>query len=348
MDLAAKRNEIRRSLLRWYGKNRRDLPWRRTRDPYAIWIAETMLQQTQVKTVLPYYRRFMSAFPTLRTLDRAPKDRVLALWSGLGYYRRAENLKKAARIIREEYAGEFPQDFETLCTLPGIGAYTAGALMSIAFNQPYPALDGNARRVLARLFNVRRESDLNGLGHSLVSRARPGDFNQALMDLGATICLARDPSCLRCPVTRYCRARRSGDFDLRQLSKARQKIKNIEWPLALIVKNGRILLRRRSEGALLGGLWEVPGGQKKPDESSEAALARHLNGLGEPVEPLSLIDELRHHITHHKIKAPLFTCPDARRVHLPGSNWRWVPLSSLRRYPLSSLSLKAIRLLKQQ
>lgn len=348
MALNSKLTGICRELLRWYDQNRRDLPWRRTRDPYAIWIAETMLQQTRVATALPYYRRFVKAFPTLTALDQAPKNKVLALWSGLGYYRRAENLKAAARKIAQEHGGRIPRNFQTLRDLPGIGAYTAGALMSIAYHQPYPALDGNARRVLARIFNVRRETDLRELGHLLVSRSRPGEFNQGLMDLGAAICLARDPSCGRCPVARFCLARRSGNFHRPSVTKARQRVRNVEWPLALIVNNGRILLRRRPEGVLLAGLWEVPGGKKKKGESSEATLARHLNGLGEQVQPLSFVENLRHHITRYKIRAPLFACPDATKVRLPDSRWRWVPLSSLRHYPLSSLSLKAIRLLKQQ
>jgi len=153
-------NQIRRRLLSWYGKNRRDLPWRRTRNPYAIWIAETMLQQTQVKSVLPYYRRFLRAFPTTRKLDRASKEEVLALWSGLGYYRWAENLKKAARIIMREHRGKLPREFDLILALPGIGPYTAAAVMSIAFNQAYPALDTNARRVLRRAFNSQKEKEL--------------------------------------------------------------------------------------------------------------------------------------------------------------------------------------------
>ncbi|MGH7829403.1 MAG: A/G-specific adenine glycosylase [Candidatus Binatia bacterium] len=348
MPPTSKLKRIRRSLLHWYDHKQRDLPWRRTRNPYAIWIAETMLQQTRVTTVLPYYRSFMKTFPTLRALDRAPKNSVLALWSGLGYYRRAENIKAAARKIRREHGGRIPQDFRTLCTLPGIGAYTAGALLSIAFNRPYPALDGNARRVLGRLFQIKSAGELRRVAGSLMSRSRPGEFNQALMDLGATTCLAGDPNCRICPVTRFCAARRSGDFHRHSSAKARPQVKNVEWPLALIVKNNRILLRRRPEGGLLGGLWEVPGGQKKRGESSEATLARHLNGLAGQLESLSFLDELRHHITDHRIRAPLFIYPDTKKIRLRGPTWRWVPLSSLQRYPLSSLSLKAIRLLRHR
>jgi len=335
---------IRRKLLGWYTRNRRDLPWRRTRDPYAIWIAETMLQQTQVKTVLPYYARFMGAFPNIESLDRASEEKVLALWSGLGYYRRAENLKKAARKILRNHRGKLPQEFSALCTLPGIGSYTAGALMSIAFNQPFPALDGNARRLLTRIFNVKNEKDLNSIAKQLVSPSHPGHFNQAVMDLGSTICLARNPRCPSCPLTRFCAAKKSARFDYRRPSAKRQII-DIDWPVALIEKDGKILLHRRPRGGLLGGLWELPGGERKKRESLKAALSRHLNGLGKQVKVHSRIGEIRHSITHHKIRAPLFTfvLSNHKKPRLPRGNWRWFSPSALGRYPLSSLSLKAIK-----
>lgn len=337
---------IRRKLLRWYDRHRRDLPWRRTRDPYAIWIAETMLQQTQVKTVVPYYRRFLRALPTIAALDRASKKAVLALWSGLGYYRRAENLKKAARKVMREHGRKVPQEFDSLRALPGVGPYTAGAIISIAFNQPYAALDGNARRFLTRLFNVERERDLSEIGQRFVLNSRPGRWNQALMELGATICTARDPSCPRCPLQELCAARRSGNFRLERSPSARRKTRKVEWPLAAIVKKGKILLRLRPPGEILGGLWEVPGGAREKGETIRAALLRHLDGLGKAVRPGPCIGEIRHSITHHRIRAPLFAFvyPEHNKIHLPDSHWRWLALSSLRRYPLSSLSLKAISL----
>ncbi|MCZ6562494.1 MAG: A/G-specific adenine glycosylase [Deltaproteobacteria bacterium] len=344
MNPASKINQIRRRLLRWYDKNRRALPWRDTQDPYAIWVIETMLQQTQVKTALPYYLRFLTAFPTISSLDRAPLDRVLALWSGLGYYRRAQNLKKAARKIMREHKGKLPQDYHALLTLPGVGPYTAGAVMSIAFNQPFPALDGNTRRVLARSFNTNREKDLQEIDKRLVSPSRPGDFNQALMELGATICHFRDPTCPACPLASTCIAKSSGIFPS-QIGPARgRKVKNIEWPLALIQNNGKILLHRRDQNGLLEGLWEIPGGERKARETVKATLARHLKGLGQRARPVFEIGEIRHSITYRRIRASLFFFPGYRISHLPNPDWRWVAISSLRRYPLSSLSLKAIKL----
>lgn len=337
---------IRQKVLRWYDRHRRDLPWRRTRDPYAIWIAETMLQQTQVKTVVPYYRRFLRALPTTAALDHASKKAVLALWSGLGYYRRAENLKKAVREVMGEHGGKIPREFGALRALPGVGPYTAGAIMSIAFNQPYAALDGNARRFLRRLFNVERERDLREIDQRFVSSSRPGRWNQALMELGATICTARDPSCSCCPVAEFCAARRLGNLQRERSPSARRKTRKVQWPLAAIVKKEKILLRLRPPGGILAGLWELPGGAREKGETVRAALLRHLDGLGKAVRPGPCIGEIRHSITHRRIRAPLFAflCSEKNRIHLPDPRWRWFSLSSLHQYPLSSLSRKAISL----
>ncbi len=343
-------NQIRRKLMAWFEMSRRDLPWRRTKDPYAIWVAETMLQQTQVKTVLPYYRRFMRTVPTIASLDHAPTEKILALWSGLGYYRRARQLKEAARLIVRRHGGKIPPDFAALSALPGVGPYTAGALASIAFDQRYPALDGNARRVLARLFGVTRERDLLELGARLVPRSRPGHFNQALMELGATLCLTKKPRCAQCPVARHCAALKGAGFEAKP-APPKRKVESVEWPLIVLERQGKILLRRRPRGGLLEGLWEIPGGERKKTETTEAALLRHLDGLAEKGHVFSRIGEIRHTITHRRIRAPLFfsSCSDKEKktpVSRPG--WRWVSLSSLRRYPLSSLTLKAVRMVARQ
>jgi len=339
----SKTRQIRRSLLRWYDKTRRDLPWRHTHDPYSIWIAETMLQQTQVKTVLPYYNRFLSAYPTLKSLDRAPKVKVLALWSGLGYYRRAENLKKAARTVARKHAGRLPQDIQTLLQLPGIGLYTAGALMSIAFNRPYPALDGNSRRVLSRLYNLTKERELNETAKRLVSNSRPGHWNQALMELGAQVCVTNNPTCPSCPLTLLCRASHTGQFRSLQRTTLR-KPEAVTWPLMIIEKNGRILLHRRAQGGLLGGTWEVPGGQIKGRENAKAALTRHLSCIGQQRYSSSKVGEIHHSITHHRIRSPVFIHSGSQGIRLPDSSWRWIPMGSIHRYPVSSLTIKAVRL----
>ncbi|MBI4522480.1 MAG: A/G-specific adenine glycosylase [Deltaproteobacteria bacterium] len=337
---------IRRRLLRWYDKTGRDLPWRKTRDPYAIWVSETMLQQTQVKTVLPYYRRFLKAVPGIQALDRAPKRKILALWSGLGYYRRAADLKTAARVIVKRYDGKIPVDFDALRKLPGIGSYTAGAIMSIAFNRPYPALDGNSRRVLARLSGVSQDKDLRDVAVRLVSPSRPGHFNQALMDLGATICLPREPKCSSCPVSLHCAAFKSPAFPMTMRSRASSKLRPVQWPLLAVMNGRKVLLRRRPAGALLDSLWEIPGGEKKRGQSVIASLSCHVGDLLEKIGGAAFVGEIRHAITYRDIRAPVFflAVKDEKKIHLPDRQWRWVSLSSLHRYPLSSLSLKAVKL----
>jgi A/G-specific adenine glycosylase len=334
---------IRRRLLRWYDRHKRDLPWRKTRDPYALWIAETMLQQTQVNTVVPYYRNFLKALPSLRALDHAPREKVLALWSGLGYYRRAENLKRAARIIARKHQGSMPQEFNALRALPGIGDYTAGALASIAFNQPHPALDANARRVLRRLFHAPKETELNELARKLISRSRPGEFNQALMDLGSQVCLARQPDCFACPCHRLCQAHLSGSYHLHDRRSATQSVEII-WPLAIILRNGRILLRRRANEGLLAGLWELPGGERMRDEAPRHALQRQLGSVKGVLKMGRPVGEVRHSITRYKIRSPIFVFSMPTGVFAPGAGWRWVTPASLNRYPLSSLSTKAVKL----
>jgi A/G-specific adenine glycosylase len=335
---------MRARLLRWYRRNRRDLPWRRTGDPYAIWISETMLQQTQVKTVIPYYHRFLNALPTVARLDRASTERVLALWSGLGYYRRAVALKEAARKLMRDYGGRFPADLGALRSLPGVGLYTAGALMSIAFNLPYPAVDGNARRVLQRLFGVRDEKAIRGIAERLVSASPPREWNQALMELGARVCLPREPDCPRCPVAGLCALRKSGARKP-ETDRARRKSERVDWILALIQrKDGKLLLHRQSEGALLSGLWGIPGGERKKGESLNAALSRHLAPLEAPIKAEALVGEIRHAITYRRIRACLYRCAVSKRLRPPDRDWSWVEPRSLRRRPVSALSLKAMSL----
>ena len=335
---------IRRELLRWYDHNRRDLPWRRTTDPYAIWISEIMLQQTQVTTVVPYYERFLKRFPTIAALARAPLRGVLTVWSGLGYYQRAENLKKCARRLLVDHRGQLPADYDKLMSLPGIGRYTAGALMSIAFGQPYCALDGNARRVLERIFNCANQTELDATARRLVPQTRPGHFNQAIMDLGATLCIPKNPRCRECPVAVHCSAVKSHAPKLAGLKM--RAIKDVTWPLAIVRHGGKLLLRRRSATGMLAGLWEFPGGAVE-NQTIRAALKHHLGELNGGWRGNRRIGELRHTITDKRIRAPIFLIdlpPDAN-LRLANSNWRWVAPSSLRHYPVSSMTLKAAKIL---
>jgi A/G-specific adenine glycosylase len=337
---------IRLRLLRWYDKNKRDLPWRKTKDPYAIWVAETMLQQTQVKTVILYYDRFLRVFPTVRALARAPQQQVLRVWSGLGYYRRAENLNRAARRLVRRHEGRIPRLYDELRSLPGIGNYTAGAVLSIAFQQRYPALDGNARRVLSRLFNLTDDKELHARAIQLISPSRPGDFNQSLMELGATLCTPRAPNCAACPVTLACAARPRIHLRAHATSRRESVLRNVTWPLAIVRRQGKILLRHRSTKGLLAHLWELPGGEVAPRGRPKTALRRQLGDLSADLSRPRWIGEFRHSITYRRIRAPIYLfdyCP-AGKIHLPARRWRWTRRSELGNYPTSSMTRKALRL----
>ena len=334
---------LRRRLLNWYRRNRRDLPWRRSRDPYAIWISETMLQQTQVKTVLPYYARFVAAFPTLQTLASAPLPRVLGLWSGLGYYRRAENLHKAARRIVAQHGGTLPRDYDLLRALPGIGAYTAGALLSIAFDEKYPAVDGNVRRVFNRLFHTNGEAAVRKIAGKLAQTSQPGNLNQALMELGATVCTPKEPRCGDCPVTSHCRSRdRLGQRQSAQ-QRPRVNFRDVTWPLAIVNYHGKILLRRRQADGLLAKLWELPGVEIAPMAKPEAAIRKELKPLAVAGPPPTRLGELRHSITNRRIHAPVLLYRWPLTKSLP-AGWRWILPSQLHRYATSSMTSKAVKL----
>ncbi|MCH2104502.1 MAG: A/G-specific adenine glycosylase [Planctomycetes bacterium] len=294
------------ALLSWYDANKRDLPWRRSDDPYAVWISESMLQQTRVETVIPYFRRFMERFPTVGSLAEADVDEVLARWSGLGYYSRARRLHAAAAQLLELHEGEFPRDRAAAEALPGVGAYTAGAVLSIAYDLEEPLIDGNVQRVLARWFHVeglvsraatRRE--LEGLAEALVRGVGdPASWNQALMELGATICLPREPRCGGCPVEAFCEARAQGAEHAVPVLPRRPAPIDVELELFLVEEGGRVLLQRRGTGDRMAGLWELPtrelaSGTPRlfPAELELTLLAREELG------------ELRHTITRHKITA---------------------------------------------
>ena len=338
---------IRRRLLRWYEKNKRDLPWRRTSDPYAIWISETMLQQTQVKTVIPYYENFLRTFPTIAALDHAPLSRVLRAWAGLGYYRRAENLKKSASILVQRNGGTMPSDYEKLRALPGIGDYTAGAILSIAFQERYPAVDSNARRVLGRVLNLAEAQALRLAAEQLVPKLNPGNFNQAVMELGATICLPAQPLCQLCPVSFHCRSHRANGSARNATPRKKLNFANVTWPLAIVRRGKKILLRRRAKTGLLAGMWEIPGGEKPARAKVRATLQRELQEIGTFSTSPRGIGEFRHSITYRRIRAPVYLV-DLRAdemIDLPPTRWRWVIPSALQRYPVSSMTLKAAQVL---
>lgn len=334
--------KLRRALVRWYDKNARPLPWREARDPYAIWVSEIMLQQTQVAAVIPYYRRFMRAFPTVHSLARARFETVARLWAGLGYYRRARNLQDAAREIVKRFDGNFPRSYEDARTLPGVGPYTACAVLSMAYQLPLPALDGNVARVIARLngwhgnlqsaaFRRRVEELLE----ALLMRRRPGDFNQAMMELGQTVCLPRAPRCSSCPLRADCRAAQQGNPEKYPAPKARRPAE-VTWLAAAIIRRRNLVgLLRGLDAGLLGDLWNFPAAFGLSTQEARANLEAKLRAAGSAASLGAEIGTLDHSITFRSIRVTLYHAA-------PGSikGLRWFRITDLSDAPVSQLTRK--------
>ena len=334
---------MQKALLDWYDRSKRDLPWRRTKDPYAIFVSEMMLQQTQVKTVIPYYLRFLKELPDWKALARAKEEKVLKLWEGLGYYRRARNLRAAAQNVVKDHGGRLPDDLENVLELPGVGLYSAGAVLSIAFQKPQPLVDGNVIRVFSRIFLLRGDLKTGEgnkkvweLARIFLSEKRPGDFNQALMELGATLCLPEAPQCLLCPMLTHCRAAQEGlQNELPEMPKAR---KTVEVPMAtLLVENkGKVLVKKRSQDEKwLKGMWEFPSAEGR---SFEDACGRLEKDLGLRTDPREL-QEVRHQITHHRIHLKLFRGVLKKNTNLP-VGFKWISPGELPRLPFASAQSK--------
>lgn len=279
---------VRSALLRWYDDNRRDLPWRAAPgerpDPYAVWVSEAMLQQTRVETVRPYFAKWLESFPNLETLAAAPEDSVLKAWEGLGYYSRARNLHRAVREVVARYGGAVPADIDSFRALPGVGRYTAGAVASIAFGQEAPVVDGNVRRVFARMLDKAEPGDarLWRLAERMVVGERPGDLNQALMELGAIVCVPRSPRCDQCPVRTDCAALSAGTVDERPARRPPKRIPVERHGVAVVVRDGRVLLTKRPDGGRLAGLWEFPGALRQDGEEAINAARRALANATDP------------------------------------------------------------------
>lgn len=349
--------ELRRSLLMWYGQQGRDLPWRNTRDPYAIWVSEIMLQQTQVVTVIPYYHRWLATLPTVVHLAAADQQQVLKLWQGLGYYARARNLHRAAQVIAEQRGGAFPVVVEQVMQLPGIGRTTAGGILSAAYNQPQPILDGNVKRVLARLIALpqspkRAETFLWQLSEQILDTRQPRDFNQALMDLGATVCTPKNPSCPVCPWSNYCQAQRLNLQSHLPMREASAPLPHKQIGVAVIWNQQRdqILIDQRRQEGLLGGLWEFPGGKIEPGETVRACIEREIREeLGIEIEVGDRLITLDHTYTHFKVTLIVHHC-----LHLQGQaqpleceQVRWVTLAELDDFPFPKANERIIAALRQ-
>lgn len=340
-------------LLKWYCRHRRDLPWRRTTDPYAVWISEIMLQQTRVDTAIPYYERFLQRFPSVQALATAELESVLKTWEGLGYYARARNLHKAARHLVTESQGQIPQTAEQWAELPGIGRYTAAAIASICFHEQVPVVDGNVLRVGARLWQLacksraRLETELLPRLRAQIPARNPGDFNQAMMELGAMVCLPQNPQCAACPLAAVCLARRAGNAHLYPAPVQTAKIPHYQVGAGLVEQRGRILIARRSTDRMLGGLWELPGGKPGPGESLEQATARRVRAeTGLTVTVGRRLCQVRHTYSHFKITLVVFACRPLAGTRKAGSGvdaTQWVRPPDLERYAFSTATRKALQ-----
>ncbi|HOJ67994.1 MAG: A/G-specific adenine glycosylase [Candidatus Hydrogenedentes bacterium] len=348
--------EFREKLLAWFCGEARNLPWRQTSNPYHVWVSEVILQQTRVDQGLPYYERFIARFPDVQSLASAPLEEVLKTWEGLGYYSRARNLHRAARLVVEAHQGVFPRTAAELALLPGIGPYSAAAIASIAFGEPVPAIDGNVRRVIARLFNYdqpintrQAEAFFRETAKSLLSPSHPGDFNQAMMELGARICVPRKPSCHLCPVAAGCLARIRGTADTLPRKNARPESPHHHVVVAVIEENGAYLVGRRPEKGLLGGLWEFPGGKVQPGESLENALVRECREeLEIEARPETLLATIDHAYTHFRVTLYFYRARRIAGTPVPRAHdaLLWADRDTLRNLPMPKANLKFLRMLQ--
>ena len=331
-------------LLNWYNKNKRMLPWRIPGlSPYAVWVSEIMLQQTRVETVIPYYEKWLNLFPTVQALAKASEHAVLHAWEGLGYYSRARNFHKAAKMVVENYNGQLPRDLDELRKLPGIGRYTVGALASIVFGMDEPALDGNLKRVYARLFDVSDPIDsvagekiLWKLAKDNLPKGKAADFNQALMDLGALICVPKNPRCSICPAMKDCQARANGTQAVRPVKKLKKVVPQYVHAAGVIIKKQKVLLAQRPTTGLLGGLWEFPNGRVEATRDPAKELAKVLRaGYSLRVRRKEAVGVIQHAYTHFKVTVYAFMCD---LTFIPkAENLKWVALQNLADYPMGKL-----------
>jgi len=348
-------------LLNWYRLHKRSLPWRDRRpvDPYAVWVSEIMLQQTRVEAVIPYFEKWMKIFPTVSALAEASEQEVLNAWEGLGYYSRARNLHKAAQLIVEKHGGELPRDLDELQKLPGIGRYTLGAIASIAFGMDLPALDGNIKRVYARVFDISEPVDtpkcekiLWELAEKQLPNQHAGDYNQALMDLGATICIPKNPRCLICPLMKVCQARQHGTQNLRPVKLPKKEVPHHIHAAGVIMREGEVLLARRPSKGLLGGMWEFPNGRVTGDPLEGLAQALktgynlRLRGNQRSIsnrEPLAIV---HHGYTHFTVSVHVYQCELASMPE--AENLKWVLVKDLDEYPMGRIDRQIAEKLREQ
>ncbi len=348
---------LQSSLTDWYQQEKRDLPWRETRNPYHILVSEFMLQQTQVKTVIPYYTRWAKSFPTVQKLAAASESRVLKHWEGLGYYSRARNLHRTAKMIKEQFQGEVPDTLDEILKLPGVGRYTAGAVLSIAFDKKTPVLDGNVKRVLSRWFCLpenggtpQSENKLWQIAEEILPEKQSGDFNQALMELGATVCLPKNPLCLLCPTSDSCQAQKNGAQEKFPPAKVKTPTQKIEVSAAVIYRNGKTYIQQRPKRGLMAGLWEFPGGKIEKNESPEDCLHREIKEeLGIKIVIKEKIMTIKHSYTQFRVTLHVYLCSHkSGKIRATSCDqWKWIAAQEIDQYPFPAANVKIIKYLQQ-
>ncbi|MCF7847929.1 MAG: A/G-specific adenine glycosylase [Kiritimatiellales bacterium] len=353
VDTAKVKRAVTGRLLPWFESNRRAMPWRSNRTPYRVWVSEIMLQQTRVDQATPYFNRFVKRFPSLKSLAEAPLQDVLKMWEGLGYYSRARNLHKAAQLVSNDWKGRFPTLEKDILKLPGIGNYTAAAIGSLAFNLDLAVLDGNVIRVLSRLVafpkdvrSTAAKNELQQLADDLLIHGRAGDCNEALMELGATVCVPRNPNCPACPLARVCLAKKSARPEDYPVKAPKKKVPHIIVGAAVIGnRKGEVLIAQRKIDDMLGGLWEFPGGKQEPGETIQECIVREIKEeLGVNIQTGDFLLTVKHAYSHftmdlHTYRARIVS---GRPRPLDCAGYKWVEVSGLREYPYSKADLKII------
>ncbi|MBN1537990.1 MAG: A/G-specific adenine glycosylase [Anaerolineales bacterium] len=339
---------ITSNLLEWYSCHARPLPWRENPTPYKVLVSEVMAQQTQVNTIIPYFERWIERFPTITDLANASLQDVLSIWEGLGYYQRARHLHQAAQKIMSEYGGEIPSNIKDLLSLPGIGRYSAGAIASIAFGLDEPALDGNIRRVLSRVFDIsepinttRVEKRLQQLAADHLPTRMAGTYNQALMELGALVCTPKSPECAQCPLAQFCQARLLGVQNERPVKQIRSTVPHYTVTAAVIKQKDKVLIAQRPLRGLLGGMWEFPGGKQHESESLDACLTREIQEeLGVTIKVGDSLGVYRHAYSHFRVTLHAFICAltnGDQPQPIQAENICWSKISELSNYPMGKI-----------
>ena len=352
MISSKKLKSLQVSLLVWFDISKREMPWRKTSDPYLIWISEIMLQQTKVKTAIPYFKRWVNEFPTVESLAAAPESKVLKLWEGLGYYSRARNLLKAARLVVDQFNCKVPNTLKEIMALPGVGLYTAGAILSIAYKKKIPVLDGNVKRVLSRFFLL-KENGVSTASQKLLWQTaekilpckRVGDFNQALMELGSTVCSKTKPDCLFCPFQNYCQANTKGEQHLYPPPKPKISAKKIEASVGVISRNGKIYIQQRLKNGLMAGLWEFPGGKIELMESPEECLIREIREeLGVEIQIQNKLMIIKHSYTQFRVTLHVFKCRSLKGKikAVRCQQWKWVYPALLTKFPFPAANKRIV------